>query len=88
MDFIASDLVSIADDSTKLLLITSYHRYGSLYEFLQVERVDRQLGLRLLSSVLAGLTHLHCGIVGSVAFEGQNQNRYKVAIAHRDIKVK
>ena len=76
------------DDGTKLLLITAYHRYGSLYEFLQVEQIDRQLAVRLLSSVLSGLTHLHCGIVGSVAFEGQNsQNSYKVAIAHRDIKV-
>ena len=76
------------DDSTKLLLITAFHRYGSLYEFLQLEQINTQLAIRLLSSVLSGLTHLHCGIVGSVAFKGQSQNRYKVAIAHRDIKVK
>ena len=71
------------------MLITAYHRFGSLYEFLQVEKIDKQLAIRMINSVLSGLTHLHCGIVGSVAYEGQStQNSYKVAIAHRDIKVR
>ena len=86
LDFIGSDMRSVCHGYTELLLITAYHPLGSLYDFLKVEKIDKLIAARLLNSALSGLVHLHCGIDGHSPFGDQDQGKYKVAIAHRDIK--
>ncbi|CAG5097332.1 Oidioi.mRNA.OKI2018_I69.XSR.g15029.t1.cds [Oikopleura dioica] len=86
LDFIGADMRSCDHGYTELLLITAYHQLGSLYDFLRVEKIDKLIAVRLLNSALSGLVHLHCGIDGHSPFGDQNQGKYKVAIAHRDIK--
>ena len=84
LTFYATDCKSDCDEGTKLLLITAYHQYGSLFEFLQVEKVTLPLALRMLGSVVNGISHLHQGIVATS--HETEQTLQKVSIAHRDIK--
>lgn len=74
--FIASDMTS-RNSSTQLWLITHYHEHGSLYDYLQCTVLDAETCLRLASSIICGLVHLHVEIFGTQG---------KPAIAHRDLK--
>ncbi|VUZ51406.1 unnamed protein product [Hymenolepis diminuta] len=63
--------------STELWLIAEYHRFGSLYEFLQVHAFTLPALIKMVSSIANGLAHLHMAIVGTSG---------KPPIAHRDLK--
>ncbi|XP_044277937.1 serine/threonine-protein kinase receptor R3 isoform X1 [Varanus komodoensis] len=76
LGFIASDMTS-RNSSTQLWLITHYHEHGSLYDYLQCTVLDVETCLRLASSIICGLLHLHVEIFGTQG---------KPAIAHRDLK--
>jgi len=74
--FFASDIFS-NDDITELWLITQYHPYGSLYDYLNKRTLTPSILMRMAISTCRGLAHLH------TEFQGTNS---KPAIAHRDIK--
>uniref|UniRef100_A0A8D0C181 receptor protein serine/threonine kinase n=1 Tax=Salvator merianae TaxID=96440 RepID=A0A8D0C181_SALMN len=76
LGFIASDMTS-RNSSTQLWLITHYHEHGSLYDYLQAKVLDVETCLRLATSIICGLVHLHVEIFGTQG---------KPAIAHRDLK--
>lgn len=78
LSFLASDMTS-RHSCTQLWLITHYHEYGSLYDYLHSNVLDYSTMLRLCYSAAAGLVHLHTEIFGTQG---------KPAIAHRDIKSK
>ena len=78
LGFIASDMTS-RNSCTQLWLITHYHEYGSLYDYLNRNIIDTPLACRLALSAASGLVHLHTEITC---------NNSKPAIAHRDIKTK
>ncbi|VDO07985.1 unnamed protein product [Rodentolepis nana] len=63
--------------STELWLIAEYHRFGSLYEFLQIHAFTLPALIKMVSSIANGLAHLHMAIVGTSG---------KPPIAHRDLK--
>ncbi|VDO04650.1 unnamed protein product [Rodentolepis nana] len=78
LGYYASDITS-RYGCTQLWIISHYHPYGSLYDFLQVHVVDTIAAIRLAKTAAAGLCYLHSCILG---LQG------KPAIAHRDIKSK
>ena len=78
LGFFASDMVS-NNGVTELWLITQYHQFGSLYDFLNQEAVSPKVMLQMTISTCSGLAHLHTELYGTQA---------KPAIAHRDIKSK
>ncbi|KAI8488713.1 Activin receptor type-1 [Branchiostoma belcheri] len=89
LGFIASDMTS-RNSCTQLWLITHYHEFGSLYDFLQrttldahrmMKRttLDAHRMMKLACSIAGGLVHLHVEIFGTQG---------KPAIAHRDLKSK
>uniref|UniRef100_A0A5K3FR97 receptor protein serine/threonine kinase n=2 Tax=Mesocestoides corti TaxID=53468 RepID=A0A5K3FR97_MESCO len=78
LGYYASDITS-RYGCTQLWIISHYHPYGSLYDFLQAHVVDTIAALRLAKTAAAGLCYLHSCILG---LQG------KPAIAHRDIKSK
>ncbi|MFH4977134.1 hypothetical protein AB6A40_003843 [Gnathostoma spinigerum] len=79
LQFVAADIGS--DDSiTRMMLITDFHRHGSLFDYLQRgETLSVDEALRLAHSAVCGLEHLHTSLRGT----GSPQ---KPGIAHRDIK--
>ena len=78
LGFVASDMIS-RNSWTQMWLITHYHDYGSLYDYLNNYTVDRDLLLRFAQSIANGLVHLHVEISGTQG---------KPAIAHRDLKTR
>lgn len=62
-----------------MYLISDYHPYGSLYDFLRCHCLNKKTMIKLALSASAGLTHLHTEIQGT---------KGKPPIAHRDIKSK
>ncbi|CAH8456281.1 unnamed protein product [Schistosoma intercalatum] len=76
--YYASDMIS-RGGCTQLWLITAYHANGSLHDFISHRSLKLQDGLRLASSIAAGLAFLHTEIKGLHA---------KPSIAHRDLKSK
>ena len=78
LGFFASDMVS-NNGVTELWLITQYHQFGSLYDFLVQEAVSPKVMLQMAISTCSGLAHLHTELFGTQA---------KPAIAHRDMKTK
>ncbi|KAM3173030.1 hypothetical protein ACTXT7_013334 [Hymenolepis weldensis] len=78
LGYYASDITS-RYGCTQLWIISHYHPYGSLYDFLQAHVVDTIAAIRLAKTAAAGLCYLHSCILG---LQG------KPAIAHRDIKSK
>lgn len=78
LGFIAADIRGTGS-WTQMLLITDFHEYGSLYDYLQKQVLDPSLLLLMATSIASGLSHLHTEIFGK---------RGKPAIAHRDIKSK
>ena len=78
LGYIASDIFGQAS-SVSMLLITEYHPLGSLFDFLQMNSVDKKLILKFSYSVINGLNHLHKEIFS---------RSYKPSIVHRDLKTK
>lgn len=78
LGFIASDIIG-SNQVTQMYLITDYHPYGSLYDFLRCHCLNKKTMIRLVLSASAGLTHLHTEIQGT---------KGKPPIAHRDMKSK
>ncbi|XP_064646369.1 activin receptor type-1-like isoform X2 [Lineus longissimus] len=78
LGFLASDTTS-RNSCTQLWLITHFHEYGSLYDFLNRTVLDHHVMLRLCHTAASGLVHLHTEIFGTQG---------KPAIAHRDVKSK
>lgn len=78
LGFIAADIKGTGS-WTQMLLITDYHEYGSLYDYLQNHVLDPNSLLIMAISIVSGLSHLHTEIYGTQG---------KPAIAHRDIKSK
>lgn len=76
LGFIAADIRGTGG-MTSMLLITDYHKIGSLYDFLKSYELTEEEMLRLAHSAASGLSHLHLEIHGA---------RGKPAIVHRDIK--
>ncbi|XP_071829493.1 bone morphogenetic protein receptor type-1B-like [Apostichopus japonicus] len=75
MRFVAADIRGTGT-YTQLYLITEYHEYGSLYNFLGKNVLRNSVMVRLAFSAANGLTHLHTEICGM---------KGKPSIAHRDI---
>uniref|UniRef100_A0A7E4W896 receptor protein serine/threonine kinase n=1 Tax=Panagrellus redivivus TaxID=6233 RepID=A0A7E4W896_PANRE len=81
LQFVAADICSV-DATTKMLILTDYHEYGSLHDYLQqCVSISMDEALQLAVTAVAGLEHLHTKIVGTA-------NQMKPEIAHRDIKSK
>lgn len=78
LGFTASDIIG-SNQVTQMYLITDYHPYGSLYDFLRCHCLNKKTMIKLALSVAAGLTHLHTEIQGT---------KGKPPIAHRDMKSK
>ena len=78
LGFVASDMIS-RNSWTQMWLITHYHEYGSLYDFLNTNTVKHDVMLRFAQSIANGLVHLHVEITGTQG---------KPAIAHRDLKTR
>ncbi|CAG0914522.1 unnamed protein product [Notodromas monacha] len=62
---------------TQLWLVTDFHPFGSLYDYLANNQLDCNVTLKMALSIATGLAHLHMEIVGTQG---------KPAIAHRDLK--
>jgi len=78
LGFIAADIKGTGG-WTQMLLITDYHQHGSLHDYLQLTILEPEAALKLASTAIQGLSHLHTEIFGT---------RGKPAIAHRDVKSK
>ncbi|XP_074030268.1 bone morphogenetic protein receptor type-1B-like isoform X1 [Leptinotarsa decemlineata] len=78
LGFIASDIRGSCG-WTQMILITDFHEYGSVYDYLQTRTIDPRSLVTMAWSISRGLTHLHEEI-----FDVHG----KPAIAHRDIKSK
>lgn len=72
---------------TQLWLVTDYHEHGSLFDFLNRNRLDEDLMTRMAYSIVNGLSHLHMDIYGMSGAAGC-RSLSKPAIAHRDLKTK
>ncbi|XP_042200337.1 activin receptor type-1B-like [Callorhinchus milii] len=64
---------------TQLWLVSDYHEYGSLFDYLNRYTVTVEGLIKLSLSAVSGLAHLHMEIVGTQG---------KPGIAHRDLKSK
>jgi len=60
-----------------MMLITEYHKCGSLHDFLKENTIDTTQLVVMARSIASGLAHLH---------EPINGTHGKPCIAHRDIK--
>lgn len=78
LGYLGSDMMT-RGSCTQLLLVTSYHAAGSLYDHLQRVTLSDTECVRLLLTAATGLSHLHTELHGSQG---------KPAIAHRDVKTK
>lgn len=78
LGFIAADIRGNGS-WTQMLLITDYHEFGSLHDYLQRSVLTTDMLRTMSLSLTAGIAHLHTEIFGTPG---------KPAIAHRDIKSK
>ncbi|XP_068687561.1 bone morphogenetic protein receptor type-1B-like [Montipora foliosa] len=78
LGFIASDITSGTDQQTNMYIITDYHPFGSLCDFLKFHTLSADIMTNLALSASKGLSHLHTEIQGTIATG-------KPAMAHRDI---
>ncbi|ESO08137.1 hypothetical protein HELRODRAFT_75631, partial [Helobdella robusta] len=80
LNFIAADSKDIGD-SVQLWIVTSFHPFGSLFDYLTNNELDEITALKMSLSIAHGLSHLHMYIptfsLGA-----------KPSIAHRDFKSK
>ncbi|XP_042898822.1 activin receptor type-1 [Parasteatoda tepidariorum] len=79
LEYMGSDVTSI-NSCTQLWLITHYHEFGSLYDYLNTRTLTPQQMMIIVISAASGIVHLHTEISS-----GQDE---KPAIAHRDLKTK
>ncbi|XP_065643772.1 bone morphogenetic protein receptor type-1A isoform X2 [Hydra vulgaris] len=77
LGFIGADIVERG--TVIRVLVTQYHPFGSLYNFLRIHSYDFKIFFRLLYSSVCGICYLHNSISGLYG---------KPAIAHRDISSK
>ena len=82
MHFIGAEKHIFQDGKTEFWLITEYHTYGSLCDYLKSHTVTWQELCKIAESMSRGLMHLHEEIPGNRTEE------LKPAIAHRDFKSK
>ena len=77
---LGADMIS-KEGVTELWLVTHYHPFGSLYDYLNKSNVQLEMNIfaQLAISAINGLVHLHWDISG---------RHNKPAIAHRDLKSK
>lgn len=80
--FIGAEKHIFQDNRTEFWLITEYHPYGSLCDYLKSHTVTWQELCKIAESMSRGLMHLHEEIPGTRTEE------LKPAIAHRDFKSK
>lgn len=78
LGFIAADNKD-SGSWTQLWLVSEYHEYGSLYDYLSRFTVSVEAMIALALSIASGVAHLHMEIIGTQG---------KPAIAHRDLKSK
>lgn len=78
LGYYGSDVTS-RGSCTQLWLVTHYHANGSLYDYLSAHTLTHTATLKIILSIINGLSHLHTEIFGTQG---------KPAIAHRDIKSK
>jgi len=64
---------------TELWLVTEYHKYGSIYDYLSHRTVTPLEAVKMISTTVNGLEYIHKEIIGTSG---------KHAIAHRDVKSK
>ncbi|CAH1710576.1 bone morphogenetic protein receptor type-1B-like [Aphis gossypii] len=76
LGFIAADL-KVSAGGAQMMLITEYHKRGSLHDFLKENTIDTAQLVVMARSIASGLAHLH---------EPINGTHGKPCIAHRDIK--
>lgn len=69
-------------DKSEYWLITAYHNYGSLCDYLKAHTVTWAELCRITESMARGLMHLHEQIPAS------KTDGFKPAVAHRDFKSK
>ncbi|KAK7605385.1 hypothetical protein V9T40_007243 [Parthenolecanium corni] len=81
LTYFASDMTS-RNSTTQLWLITEYHVFGSLYDYLNRNVLDPEQTYKFCGGIATGINHLHTEIFGV------NFVQAKPAIAHRDIKSK
>ncbi|XP_062321514.1 activin receptor type-1B-like isoform X1 [Osmerus eperlanus] len=74
-------IFSLLDNGTwtQLWLVSDYHEYGSLFDYLNHYSVTIEGMIKLALSAASGLAHLHMEILGTQG---------KPGIAHRDLKSK
>lgn len=80
--FIGAEKHIFQDNKTEFWLITEYHTYGSLCDYLKSHTVTWQELCKIAESMSRGLMHLHEEI------HGTRTEETKPAIAHRDFKSK
>ena len=68
------------DYETQYWLLTAYHEYGSLTDFLRLRTITLENLYVMSESIAMGLAHLHSTFT--------RDGRYKPAIVHRDFKSK
>ncbi|XP_050525051.1 bone morphogenetic protein receptor type-1B-like [Daktulosphaira vitifoliae] len=76
LGFIAADL-KVSAGGAQMMLITEYHKRGSLHDYLKENTIDAAQLIIMARSIASGLAHLH---------EPINGTHGKPCIAHRDIK--
>ncbi|CAK5066260.1 unnamed protein product [Meloidogyne enterolobii] len=69
-----------AGSSTQLWLVTEYLPNGSLYDFLEQNKITLEMNIQFMRSIAHGLAYLHSEL------PGVNNQCHKPGIAHRDIK--
>lgn len=74
--FIAAECVQLASRRMHLL-ITDYHPFGSLQDFLRNRWLDDRLALRLMHTAARGLHYLHLNVL---------TKQCKQQVAHRDVR--
>ncbi|XP_021421545.1 activin receptor type-1B-like isoform X1 [Oncorhynchus nerka] len=74
---------------TQLWLVSDYHEYGSLFDYLNYYSVTIEGMIKLALSAASGLAHLHMEILGTQVFQlSVSSSLGKPGIAHRDLKSK
>lgn len=64
LGFFGSDMISV-NSTTQLWLVTPYHRYGSLYDFLNRKAINDVQLLKFSYSIANGLAFLHQEVIGT-----------------------
>ena len=79
LQFLGADQ-KIVSCETEYWLVTAYHEYGCLLDFLRVRTINLENLCMMAESIAMGLAHLHSSFT--------RNGVYKPAIVHRDFKSK